>query len=80
MTPVEREDQRDKLILYLVCKELVPWTVEEVGRELNSPNDVIDGVGRFARAAERATRRYPACSVGRMRISLTLTCGGWEAA
>jgi hypothetical protein len=28
----------------------VPWTVEEIGRELESPNDVIDGVGRLDRA------------------------------
>ena len=28
----------------------MPWTVEEVGRELAGPNDVIDGVGRLARA------------------------------
>jgi hypothetical protein len=29
MTPAEREDQRDKLILHVLCEELVPWTVEE---------------------------------------------------
>jgi hypothetical protein len=51
MTPAERENQRDKVILHVLCGELVPWTVEEVGRELDSPNDVIDGVGRLARAA-----------------------------
>jgi hypothetical protein len=50
MTPAEREDQRDKLILHVLCEELVPWTVEEVGRELDSRNDVIDSVGRLARA------------------------------
>jgi hypothetical protein len=50
MTPAEREDQRDKLILHIVCEELVPWTVAEIGRELDSPNDVIDGVGCLARA------------------------------
>lgn len=50
MTPAEQEDQRDKLILHALCEELVPWTVEEIGRELDSPNDVIDGVGRLARA------------------------------
>jgi hypothetical protein len=50
MSPAEREDQRDKLILHVLCEELVPWTVEEVGHELDSPNDVIDGVGRLARA------------------------------
>jgi hypothetical protein len=37
MTPAEHEDQRDKLILHVLCEELVPWTVEEVGRELDSP-------------------------------------------
>jgi hypothetical protein len=50
MTPTEREDQRDKLILHVLCEELVLWTVEEIGRELDAPNDVIDGVGRLARA------------------------------
>jgi hypothetical protein len=50
MTTAEHEDQRDKLILHVLCEELVPWTVEEVGRELDSPNDVIDGVGRLVRA------------------------------
>jgi hypothetical protein len=37
------------LILHVLCEELVPWTVEEVGRELDSPNDVINGVSRLAR-------------------------------
>jgi hypothetical protein len=50
MTPAEREDQRDKLILHVLCEELVPWTVEEVSRELDSPNDVIDGVSRLVGA------------------------------
>jgi hypothetical protein len=50
MTPAEREDLHDKLILHVLCEEFAPWTVEEVGRELDSPNDVIDGVGRLPRA------------------------------
>ncbi len=32
MTVAEREDQRDKTILLVVCEELVPWTVQEIGR------------------------------------------------
>jgi hypothetical protein len=50
MTPAEREDQHDKLILHVLCEALVPWTVEEVGRELDSVNDVLDGVERLVRA------------------------------
>jgi len=50
MTTAEHEDQRDKLILHVLCEELLPWTVEEVSRELDSPNDVIDGVSRLVGA------------------------------
>jgi hypothetical protein len=50
MTVAEREDQRDKTILLVVCEELVPWTIDEIGRELDDPLGVIDGVGRLARA------------------------------
>jgi hypothetical protein len=75
MTPAEREDQRDKTILLVVCEELVPWTVEEIGRELDDPLGVIDGVGRLARAGlvhrlgefvfpTRATRRASEIETG----------------
>jgi hypothetical protein len=66
MTPAEREDQRDKMILHVLCEELVPWTVEEVGRELDSPNDVIDGVGRLVEFVfpTRAARRAGGIEVG----------------
>jgi hypothetical protein len=52
ITPAEHEDQRDKLILHVLCEELVPPTVEEVGRELDSLNDVIDGVVVRATSSE----------------------------
>ena len=32
------------------------------------------------RASPEATPVSPGCAVGRMRISLTSTCGGWESA
>jgi hypothetical protein len=50
MTGAEREEHRDKVILQILCEELVPWTATEIGRELNGPLDVINGVGRPARA------------------------------
>ena len=75
MMPAEREDQRDKLILHVLCEELVPWTVAEVGCELDCPDDVVDGVGRLARAGlvhrlgefvfpTRAARRADEIEVG----------------
>jgi hypothetical protein len=50
LTPAQEEGQRDKLILLVLCEELVPWTVEELGRELADVLEVEDGVGRLVRA------------------------------
>jgi hypothetical protein len=48
--PAERDDQRDKVMMHALFEEPVPWTVDEIRRELNSPPAVIGGVGWLVRA------------------------------
>ncbi len=45
--PGQTEDQLDKTILLLLCDSPFPWTLEEIGRELQSPLDAADGVRRL---------------------------------
>lgn len=42
----ERENQTDKVILML-CESSVPWSVEEIGRELQDQLRAVDAVQRL---------------------------------
>lgn len=46
----ERENQTDKVILLLLCESSFPWSVEEIGRELQDRMRAVDGVRRLTEA------------------------------
>jgi hypothetical protein len=42
-------DQRsDKAVLANLCQDPCPWTIEEIGRELEDQDDAVDSVARLA--------------------------------
>jgi hypothetical protein len=52
LSPAEREQHIDMLILEMLLDKDAqrPWTVEEIERELDIPQEASDSVGRLARA------------------------------
>jgi hypothetical protein len=49
-TPGDRIDGSEKTVLLVLFHDPVPWTVEELGRELGDPGDPVDAVARLAGA------------------------------
>lgn len=49
-TPGERMDTSEKTVLLVLSDDPVPWTVEELGRELKDTGDAVDAVARLAGA------------------------------
>lgn len=49
-TPGERMDRREKTVLALLLQDPFPWTVEEIGRELDSQRYAVDSVASLAGA------------------------------
>ncbi|MGA7705246.1 MAG: hypothetical protein WB998_10170 [Solirubrobacteraceae bacterium] len=48
-TPVKSMDQRsDKAVLANLFQDHCPWTIEEIGRELEDQDDAVDSVARLA--------------------------------
>jgi hypothetical protein len=43
----DQEDHTDKVVLEHLLQSRWPWSVEEVGRQLNNPLDAEDTVGRL---------------------------------
>jgi hypothetical protein len=52
LTPAQREQHIDMLILKMLLDKHAqrPWTVEEIERELDIPEEASDSLGRLARA------------------------------
>lgn len=51
-SPAEREQHTDALILEMLLGNDAqrPWTVDEIARELDLPEEASDSIGRLARA------------------------------
>jgi hypothetical protein len=49
-TPGDRMDGNEKTVLLVLFDDPVPWTVEELGRELKDTGDAVDAVARLAGA------------------------------
>lgn len=50
-SPAEQEIEADGEILRMLLLDWRgPWTVEEIGREMDDPVEAVDGVMRLARA------------------------------
>jgi hypothetical protein len=49
-TPAEQDDEIDSSILGLLTDCPVPWSAEEVAREIGDAVGATDGLGRLARA------------------------------
>jgi hypothetical protein len=49
-TPGERMDRREKTVLAMLFQDPFPWTVEEIGRELDSQKHAVDSVASLAGA------------------------------
>jgi hypothetical protein len=47
-TPGERIDQRERTVLALLFADPFPWTVEEIGRELDDPKYAVDCIASLA--------------------------------
>lgn len=47
-TPGERIDRRESVVLALLFDDPFPWTVEEIGRELDDPKYAVDCVASLA--------------------------------
>lgn len=52
LSPAEREEHIDMLILEMLLDNDAqrPWTVDEIARELDIPEEAPDSIGRLARA------------------------------
>jgi len=48
--PAEQADSLDKIVLLLLFDDRMPWTVDELGRELNSRLEAADAVASLAGA------------------------------
>lgn len=46
--PGESERRGDKAVLANLFQDPFPWTVEEIGRELQDQDDAVDSVARLA--------------------------------
>jgi len=57
MEPGERMDNSQKTVLLMLFDDRVPWTLDELGRELKSPLDAADAVSALAGAGTRASAR-----------------------
>ncbi len=44
----ERMDRRDKSVLLNLFQDPFPWTIEEIGREMEDQDDAVDSVARLA--------------------------------
>lgn len=49
-TPGDRMDLSEKTVLLVLFHDPLPWTVEELGRELKDMGDAVDAVARLAGA------------------------------
>ncbi len=49
-TPGERMDHRERMVLYMLHHDPVPWTVEELGRELGDQGHTSNAVAALAAA------------------------------
>jgi hypothetical protein len=47
-TAAEPADGLDKIVLLLLFDDRMPWTVDELGRELNNRLEAADAVGSLA--------------------------------
>lgn len=52
LSPAQREDHIDMLVLEMLLDRDAqrPWSVDEIARELDIPEEASDSVGRLARA------------------------------
>jgi len=46
--PGERTDRRERAVLALLLADPFPWTVEEIGRELENPKYAVDCIASLA--------------------------------
>jgi hypothetical protein len=49
-TPADQADGLDKIVLLLLFDDRMPWTVDELGRELNSRLEAADAIASLAGA------------------------------
>jgi hypothetical protein len=47
MTPGERMDQRQRMVLYMLIQDPFPWTIDELGREFGDRGDISDAVAEL---------------------------------